>query len=36
MKNLPEKLMKNHWFWIYLFVIVMFGVITFIDFITSI
>lgn len=30
-----QKLLHNHWFWIYLFLIVSFGVITFIDFITS-
>ena len=30
-----QKLMSSHWFWIYLFVIISFGVISFIDFITS-
>lgn len=33
--DLPQKLMKSHWFWIYLFVIILFGVITFVDFLTS-
>ena len=30
-----QKLMYSHWFWIYLFVVVLFGVVTFIDFFTS-
>ena len=30
-----QKLMNSHWFWIYLFVVVLFGVVTFIDFFTS-
>ena len=34
-KDWTEKLLHNHWFWIYLFLIVSFGVLTFIDFITS-
>jgi hypothetical protein len=33
--NILSKLMKSHWFWIYLFVIILFTVLTFIDFITS-
>jgi len=31
-----SKLMRNHWFWIYLFVIVLFALLTFVDFITNI
>jgi hypothetical protein len=31
-----QKLMRSHWFWIYLFVVILFGVVTFIDFITSV
>tara|TARA_B100002019_G_scaffold268987_1_gene261398 strand:+ start:104 stop:262 length:159 start_codon:yes stop_codon:yes gene_type:complete len=34
--DLTQKLMRSHWFWIYLFVVVLFGVVTFIDFITSV
>jgi hypothetical protein len=34
--DVTQRLMRSHWFWIYLFVIVLFGVVTFIDFITSV
>ena len=34
-KDWTQKLMHSHWFWIYLFVVILFGVVTFIDFITS-
>jgi len=34
--NFLKKCMTSHWFWIYLFVIVAFGIISFIDFITTI
>ena len=34
--DVTQRLMRSHWFWIYLFVVVLFGVVTFIDFITSV
>ena len=33
--DITQKLMRSHWFWIYLFVIILFGIVTFIDFIKS-
>jgi len=33
--NVLQKLMRSHWFWIYLFVIFIFTILTFIDFIKS-
>jgi hypothetical protein len=36
LQDLPLKLMRSHWFWIYLLVIILSALLTFIDFITTI
>jgi len=36
LQDLPLKLMRSHWFWIYLFVIILFALLTFVDFIKTI
>tara|TARA_A200000113_G_scaffold95141_1_gene85109 strand:- start:2081 stop:2239 length:159 start_codon:yes stop_codon:yes gene_type:complete len=30
-----QRLMNSHWFWIYLFVIILFTILTLVDFITT-
>ena len=36
LEDLPLKLMRSHWFWIYLLIIILFALLTFIDFINTI